>query len=287
MALGRGLGSLIPRNEELLKNEHSDNNSLMFVSPERLKPNPEQPRIYFDEEKMRELAESIKNHGVIEPILVTEDGNDYIIVAGERRWRAACLAGVDKIPVVSSNYSDKQILELALIENIQREDLNIIEEAKGYRTLIDKFNYTQSELAEKIGKNRATLANILRILNLPESIQGMILEGIISYGAARALLTLDDEDLQIQIAQQTRDNDLSVREVERLVKQAQSVPRKKKPKTKPDPFIEDLEQTLSQKMDAKVQIVNKKNSGRIEIRYSSLDHLNSILEVLGISQENL
>lgn len=283
MALGRGLESLIPK---MAVNEDEDN-SLLTISIDRIKPNKDQPRTEFDEVKLQELADSILNRGIIEPIIVKPDDGNYVIIAGERRWRAANLAGLEEIPVIINNDLNQQdILEIALIENIQREDLNIIELARAYQILIENNHYTQDQLSEKLGVNRSSLTNTLRILKLPQEIQNMILKNELSFGAAKALMSLNDKDLQLEIASKIKDNDLSVRETEKLIKSLKKPISNKKEESE-DPYLRDLEETLSTKMDAQVKIKRTKKSGRIEILFSSLDHLHAILSIIGINEDLL
>ncbi len=256
------------------------------VSPELIKPNPDQPREIFDESKLKELSRSIKNHGVIEPIIVRERDGNFEIIAGERRWRASVLAGIEEVPVIVSDLDDNASLEMALIENMQREDLNVVELARGYKMLLDRFSYSQEELATKLGISRTNLTNTLRILKLSDKIQEKLLLGKISFGAARALLSVEDEARQLEIARMVEEKDLSVREVERMIRNQDS-PKKKREKTI---FIRDLEERLSQHTDSKVNITNHKQNGvdkgKIEIRYSSLEHLQSILNKIGLEEVN-
>jgi ParB family transcriptional regulator, chromosome partitioning protein len=213
--LGKGLSALIPEEVE----ENVEQNSKMLISINKIKSDEEQPRKLFDSEKIAELAESIKTHGIIQPLILRKHMDDqYIIVAGERRWRAAKMAGLKEVPVVIMELTDRDILEVSLIENIQRQDLNPIEEAIAYRKLLNDFNITQEELSKRIGKSRVAIANTIRLTNLDERVQQYIIESIITEGHGRALLAISDKQKQYELAQQVIDEKLSVRELERLIK---------------------------------------------------------------------
>lgn len=246
--------------------------------------NSKQPRQYFDNEKISELAESIKQHGVIQPIIVNKEEDKYIIIAGERRWRAAKLIGLKEIPSIVMNLSDKDILEISLIENIQRQDLNAIEEAKAYKRLLTEFKIVQEELSDRIGKSRTAISNTLRLLNLDEKVQNFIIEGILSEGHGRAILGLNNKELQYEVAQKIIDNKLSVRETERIVKNInEDKPEEKKEIiSNTNPFYKDIKNRLQNYFGTKVVISNKKNKGKIEIEYYSEEDLQRILEIINL-----
>lgn len=257
-----------------------------FLNITQIEPNGSQPRKMFDEEQLNELADSIKSYGVLQPLLVQkQDKNDnYEIIAGERRWRAAKLAGLKQVPVIIREYTRQQTMEIALIENVQREDLNPIEEAKAYQMLIQEFGLKQEEVAERVAKNRATVTNSMRLLKLDERVQEMLIQNRITGGHARALLALEDGEQQYQIAVKIVNNKLSVREVERLVKLLAKPVKKKEEKPEErdfNIFYQDLEERLKSVMGTKV-IINKKdkNKGRIEIEYYSSAELERIAELL-------
>ena len=211
--LGKGLGALIPEEEVL-----EDGSTVFKISMNLIKANKDQPRKNFDPEKISELAESIKEHGIIQPIILKKEEEIYVVIAGERRFRAAKSIGLIEIPAIIMNISDKEILEISLIENIQREDLNPIEEAIAYKKLLVDFNLTQEEISKKVSKSRTAIANCMRLLNLDERVQDYIVDGVISEGHGRAILGINDKELQYQIAQTVIDDSFSVRETEKLVK---------------------------------------------------------------------
>jgi ParB family chromosome partitioning protein len=229
-------------------------------------------------EALQELSNSIKEHGVVQPIIVRKLDDSYQIVAGERRWRAARLAGLKIVPVVVKDYSNVQVMEIALIENLQRQDLNSIEEALSYKSLIEEQDMTQENIANRIGKSRSAIANTLRLLNLPEEIRNMVVHGKISAGHARALLTVEDKNKQMEIAQKIIDQQLNVRDIEKLVMQKDKTEQKKE--NKKDIEIVELEEQLKKTFATKVNILHKKNRGKIEIEYYSNDDLERILELL-------
>ncbi len=281
MALGKGLKALIP--EEAPKNlRREDGKMVLEAAIDRVRPNPDQPRKTFNQEKLEELADSIKLHGIIQPIIVRSDNDGFIITAGERRWRAARMAGLTEVPVLVQDMSEDAVLEIAVIENIQREDLNVIEEARGYQTLIDRFGYTQAALAAKLGKNRTSVTNVLRILNLPESVQVNVINSMLSFGHARALLALPEEKDQLALMDKIIREDLSVRQTEQAIAAMKKV---RVPKA-PDMFAEDLGERLSRFLDTKVNVKNRKGKGKIEIQYASLEQLDQILAGLGIPGED-
>ena len=255
-----------------------------FLNISEIEPNVSQPRKMFDEEQLGELAESIRRYGVLQPLLVQKKGDRYELIAGERRWRAAKLAGFREVPVIVREYTRQQTMEIALIENVQRADLNPIEEAKAYQMLIQEFGLRQEDVAERVAKNRATITNSMRLLKLDERVQEMLIQDRLTGGHARALLSLEDGEKQYQLALKTVENHLSVREVERLVKELLK-PKKAKKKAEPERdmevFFKDLEEKLKGVMGTKVSINRKdKNKGRIEIEYYSSAELERLIELL-------
>lgn len=254
-----------------------------FVKLTSIEPNGEQPRKKFDEESLQELADSIKEYGVLQPLLVKKAGDTYQIIAGERRWRAAKLAGLKEVPVIVREYDRQQSVEIALIENVQRADLNPIEEAVAYQLLMQEFGLKQEEIASRVSKNRATITNSIRLLKLSEPVQKFLIDGKISSGHARALLGIEDMDQQCTIAQEIVDKGLSVREVEKMVKLLLKPPKEKKEEENKDlSFIfQDLEERMKGIMGTKVMIHQKdKNKGRIEIEYYSSSELERIVELI-------
>ena len=275
LALGKGLGALIP--EELIKEEKQ--NQLM-ISINLIKSNEDQPRKMFDDEKIAELSQSIKEHGIIQPIILNRSGKEYVIIAGERRWRAAKLLGLKEVPAVIMDLSEKNILEISLIENIQRQDLNPIEEAIAYKKLLTDFNLTQEELSQRIGKSRTAISNTIRLTNLCDAVKQYLIEEVISEGHGRVLLSIEDEKLQCEIAQKVIDENLSVRELENIIKNINS---KKKEKTREiNPYYKDITEKLQDYLGTKVNISNKNNKGKIEIEYYSNEDLERILEIINL-----
>lgn len=278
--LGKGLGALLPEEEV------DAEGSISKIDINLIKANETQPRRYFDEEKIAQLAQSIKEHGVVQPIVLKKEGSTYTIVAGERRWRAAKLVGLREMPAVIMELDDKQILEISLIENLQREDLNPIEEAIAYKRLIDEFNMTQEELGTKVGKSRTAVTNSMRLLNLDGRVQNYLIEGVISEGHGRALLGLEDKELQYATAQKIIDEALSVRQTEELIRNAAkgAAEKKEKEKTvKSNPYLNDIKYKLESHFGTKVQLTSKDNNkGKIEIEYYSEEDLNRILEILNL-----
>lgn len=272
--LGKGLEALLP--------QIMDDDSVQLLKIEELRPNPYQPRKEFDEEKLRELADSIKEHGIIQPIIVRKSVRGYEIVAGERRWRAAQLAGLKDIQSVIKDFDDRQMTEIALIENLQREDLNSIEIAEAYQNIMEKFELTQEELAQKVGQSRSHVANFLRLLNLPPEIQEHVSRGTISMGHARAILGLSNKQQQLLLTQKIMDDDLSVRMVEQMVNRfTNNVPREtKKKKNESDRIIQQYEEKFRFQLGTAVKIHSGKKRGKIEIEYYSLDDLERILNLL-------
>ncbi len=268
--LGKGLGALIA------SEANDDNTGIIEIRINEIEPNSDQPRKYFDDDKLVQLSDSIKQHGVIQPIIVKKHNNIYTIIAGERRWRAAKLAGLTKVPVLVKEYTDKQVMEIALIENLQREDLNPIEEADAYQRLIDEYHLTQEQISESLGKSRPAIANTLRLLNLPNSIKKFVISGDLSSGHARCLIVLSDEAKQQVAANYIIDNKLSVRETEKYIKKLMEDAPKKVNKTNPD--IIDIENKLKNILGTKVKLLAKNNKGKITIEYFSNDELDRIIE---------
>lgn len=274
--LGKGLGALIP-DEEVVE----EKNSIDLIDINRIKPNSKQPRKNFDEGKISNLAKSIKDNGIIQPLVLKESGNDYEIIAGERRWRAAKLAGIKSIPAVIMELTDQKVLEVSLIENIQREDLNPIEEALAFRRLIKEFSITQEEVSKVIGRSRTAITNTMRLLNLDKRVQQYLIEGVISEGHGRALLSLDNNDTQYEMAIRVIDNKLSVRETERLVRDILNPKVKESANEEENIYIKELQSRISEHFGTKVSIKTKKdNRGKIEIEYYSPEELDRILELL-------
>ena len=301
--LGKGLGAIfgedvVKENKEETEKkakakaeakaaeEMDEKGRILMLKLDLVQPNKEQPRKTFDEEKINELAESIKNYGVLQPLLVQKNDSFYEIIAGERRWRAAKAAGLKEVPAVLKEYSKQEAMEISLIENVQRADLNPIEEALGYKQLIDEFGLTQEEIAVRVAKSITVITNTMRLLKLDEQIQNMLVQGVITSGHARALLSLEDTQMQLKAAKEILDKKLSVRETERLVKrlQKEASGEKKEEKKKDETLAliyQDLEDRMKSVMGTKVSIHNKdKNKGRIEIEYYSEAELERIVEMI-------
>lgn len=286
--LGKGLDVLIQANDEMLETiapQNDKKNGETILKINDIEPNREQPRKVFNEDALEELAESIREHGVIQPLLVQKEKDYYRIIAGERRWRAAKKAGLKEIPVIIKDYTEQQIVEISLIENIQREDLNPIEEAMAYKKLSEEFSLKQDEVAERVSKSRATITNSMRLLKLDERVQGLLIEDMISTGHARALLAIADKEDQYNMAMKIFDEKISVRETEKMV-QAYNNP---KPVKKKEDIISESEQVIYQKIEenlkgilgTKVSIQRKtKNKGKLEIEYYSNEELERIIELL-------
>lgn len=255
----------------------------VMVKISNIEPNREQPRKQFNEDSLQELAESIKQYGIIQPLLVSDKKDYYEIVAGERRWRAAKLAGLKEVPVLIKEYSDQQVVEISLIENIQREDLNPVEEAQAYKRLMEEFHLKQEEIAEKVAKSRVAVANSVRLLKLDDRVQQFLKDDMITSGHARTLLGISDGDKQFELAQRIIDERLSVREVEKIVKNIVEPPQKKEKTSRErteDAIYEDLEERMKQIIGSKVSINRKrKNKGKIEIEYYSREELERIIEL--------
>lgn len=289
--LGKGLDSLITDKVgtgnapvETVKSKKAEpDKEVTFVKIGKVEPNREQPRKNFDEDALLELSESVKQYGVLQPLLVQDKKDYYEIIAGERRWRAAKLAGLKEVPVIIKNLTEQEIVEISLIENIQRENLNPIEEALAYKRLLNEFNLKQDEVAERVSKSRTAVTNSIRLLKLDERVQQMVIDDLISTGHARALLGIEDKEQQYAVAQQIFDEKLSVRETEKLVKKLQKQkvePEKKTVDESMAVFFEDMEQRLKSIMGTKVAIHQKDNQkGKIEIDYYSTDELERIMEL--------
>lgn len=283
--LGKGLDSLIPAADIKPASEVVSEAEVM-VNITKIEPNREQPRKDFDEEALKELAESIKQYGVIEPLIVQDRGDYYEIIAGERRWRASRLAGLKQVPVIIKDYTEQEIVEISLIENIQREDLNPIEEALAYKRLIDEFNLKQDEMAKRVGKNRSTVTNSLRLLKLNENVQQMLINKEISSGHARAILVIESKEQQYEVARKIFDESLSVRDTEKLVKELNNPVKPKKVEKKETPEVmkilySDLENKMRTILGVKVNITAKDSeSGKIELEFYSKEQLESFLDKL-------
>ena len=281
--LGKGLSALIP--EDIEESVQSEDGKIL-VSLNKIKNDNNQPRKAFDSDKIAELTESIKTHGIIQPLILRKSEDDcYVIVAGERRWRAAKMAGLKEVPAIIMDLSEKDVLEISLIENIQRQDLNPIEEALAYRKLLTEFKLTQEELSKRIGKSRTAITNTMRLLNLDSRVQQYIIEGIITEGHGRALLSIKDEELQYELSQKIIDENLSVRELERLVKkiaEAEGKAKEEKSNNELNPYYKEIKNQLQNYFGTKVNLSNKNNRGKIEIEYYSEDDLQRILDIINI-----
>ncbi len=288
--LGKGLDILIPsvQTDTKVKNTvdkaATENDAETIIKITKIEPNREQPRKNFDEDALQELADSIKQFGLLQPILVQDRKTYYEIIAGERRWRAAKLAGLKEVPVIIRDYTEQEIVEISLIENIQREDLNPIEEALAYKRLLTEFNLKQDEVAERVSKSRTAVTNSMRLLKLCDEVQQMIIDDMISTGHARALITIEDPEEQYAIAQRVFDEKMSVRDIEKLVKNLNKPEKVKKEIIEDkalDVIYQDIEEKLKQTLGTKVAIASKGNgSGKIEIEFYSHDDLDKIIELL-------
>lgn len=256
----------------------SEDSGKLTLNVKDIRPNPYQPRKDFNADALKELAESIKENGVIQPIIVRKALSGYELVAGERRLRATKLAGIKEIPAIIRDFDDKQMMEISLLENIQRKDLTVIEEAEAYSQLIKKLNYTQEQLAKRIGKSRANVTNLLRLLNLPLEVRNMVNANKLSYGQARTLLALDSEDKMIELAKRSVNEGLSVRQLEELTKKPEKKNITSKPTKKKNPYIEDVRDKMQKKLETKVDV----NENKIVIHYNNTKDLNRILEKLNL-----
>ena len=290
--LGKGLDSLIPDNKSMKsvtsektvesKEDAAAKSGVQVMKINEVEPNRDQPRKNFDEDALLELSDSIKQFGVLQPLLVRKRKDYYEIIAGERRWRAAKLAGVKEVPVIEKEYTDQEILEIGLIENIQRENLNPIEEAIAYKRLLEEFNLKQDEVAERVSKSRTAVTNSMRLLKLSDKVQQMIIDDMISTGHARALLAIDDPELQYTLANKIFDEKLSVRETEKLVKEIKNPKKPKEKKQVANTFInKELEEKMKSVFGTKVSIASKgKGKGKIEIEYYSDDELEHLFDMM-------
>ena len=290
--LGKGLDSLIPDNKSMKsvtsektvesKEDAAAKSGVQVMKINEVEPNRDQPRKNFDEDALLELSDSIKQFGVLQPLLVRKRKDYYEIIAGERRWRAAKLDGVKEVPVIEKEYTDQEILEIGLIENIQRENLNPIEEAIAYKRLLEEFNLKQDEVAERVSKSRTAVTNSMRLLKLSDKVQQMIIDDMISTGHARALLAIDDPELQYTLANKIFDEKLSVRETEKLVKEIKNPKKPKEKKPVANSFIyQDLEEKMKSVFGTKVSIASKgKGKGKIEIEYYSDDELEHLFDMM-------
>ena len=290
--LGKGLDALIPAgnkktvgkkdSEPVIIEKIVEKKGVETLKITEVEPNREQPRKNFNEDALLELADSIKQYGVIQPLIVQKKSDHYEIIAGERRWRAAKMAGVKEIPVIIKDYTDQQVMEISLIENIQREDLNPIEEAMAYKNLMEEFHLKQDEIAEKVSKSRTAVTNSMRLLKLDKRVQQMMIDDMISAGHARTLITIEDPDAQYNIATKIFDEKLSVRETEKLVKLLQKPEIKKEKIEKVNSFIyKDIEEKMKAILGTKVTVDHKSNNkGKISIEYYSNEELERILYLL-------
>ena len=288
--LGKGLDSLIPVGSSEGKTKIGINSApAVEEKPDKMvkitmvEPNRDQPRHKFDEAALNELSDSIKQYGIISPIIVQDRKDHYEIIAGERRWRAAKIAGLKEIPVIIKNFTEQEIVEISLIENIQRENLNPIEEALAYKRLLTEFNLKQEEVAERVSKSRTAVTNSMRLLKLADEVQQMIIDEKITTGHARALITIEDTEKQIEIAKKVVDEKLSVRDIEKLVKDLNKPKKEKKAakQIKNEFIYQDIEEKLKQSFGTKVSVIAKEDgSGKIEIDFYSSDDLDRILDLL-------
>jgi ParB family chromosome partitioning protein len=278
MALGKGLGALLPEFGQ------AESKALLYCGIEEIVPNPSQPRKHFDESKLQELAESVREKGILEPLLVRRTDQGYELIVGERRWRAAQKAGLREVPVLVKEVEGREAFEISLIENLQREDLNPIEEAEAYKHLIDEFNISQDDLSKRIGKDRTTITNTLRLLKLPLEVRNQLLQNRITSGHARALLSLENKEKQKELCALIIKKGLSVREAERLAKQWAAKLQKTTPSVKRKGDLESqlhsLEDSLRKRLGTKIHITQKGNRGRIEIEYFSHEELERIVEAI-------
>lgn len=280
--LGKGLGVLLTATETVASPQNTSDDAVVELKIIDIEPNAEQPRKKFDDEHLAFLAESIKEHGVISPILVCKSDNGYYkIIAGERRWRASKLAGKKTIPAIVKDYDQMKVYEVSLIENLQRQDLNPVEEALGYKKLIDDFDLTQDQIAKKLSKSRSSIANSLRLLSLSEEVLGLLENGSISTGHAKILAGIDNAKIQTELAKLVAENSLTVRELENLIKKSEG--KKKKPKKEDINTMlafEDLEKRIADIFATKVKITSSKGKGKITIDYYSNDDLERITKLL-------
>ena len=286
--LGKGLNALIPPTEEKKAPEKvssslvSETDKETMVNITKIEPNRTQPRKNFNEDALQELADSIKQFGIVQPLIVQDRKDHYEIIAGERRWRAAKKAGLKEVPVIIKNYTEQEIVEISIIENIQREDLNPIEEALAYKRLLEEFDLKQDQVAERVSKSRTAVTNSMRLLKLCDKVQQMIIDEMITTGHARAILSIENPDEQYNLAQRIFDEKLSVREVEKIMKNMGKPAKNTKTKdTKLEVIYQDIEEKLKQKLGAKVVIASKGNgAGKMEIEFYTHDDLEKLVDML-------
>ncbi|MBR2186857.1 MAG: ParB/RepB/Spo0J family partition protein [Lachnospiraceae bacterium] len=287
--LGRGLDALIPESVEVgnnaeRKTETDNKDAILWVKLTKLEPDPEQPRKDFGEDEINELADSIKTHGVFQPLLVQKKDRGYMIVAGERRWRAAKIAGLHEVPVIVKEFTEQEKFEIQLLENLQRQKLNPIEEGQAYRRLISEYGLKQDELGERIGKNRVTITNAMRLLNLDNRVQQMVIEGKLMQGHARSLLGISDADKQYEMACRIFDEKMTVREIEKMVREFEKPSKPKGPKKNTealDLILRKYEDEIRESIGAKVNIkARDQKKGRIEIEYYSAEELEMLVKKL-------
>jgi len=274
--LGKGLGALII-------NDENEDTGLKELKLNEIEPNMNQPRKNFDDEKLQQLAESIKQHGIVQPIIVKKESEIYRIVAGERRWRAARLAGLNTVPVIIRELSNKQLMEIALIENLQREDLNPVEEAEAYDRLIKDYGMTQEEISKTVGKSRPAIANSIRLLSLNDRIKDYLISGDLSSGHARALIVIEDKEQQLEAAEEIISRSLNVRETEKLVKQYLNKKIRKKAEKVFKEELMEIEERFKNFFGTKVRLISGKNKGKIMIEYYSNEELDRIIELIDIN----
>ena len=278
--MGKGLDAIFAEN-----GTEESNRSAEELKLSDLEPNRGQPRKDFDDETLAELADSISQHGILQPLLVRPIfGGGYQIVAGERRWRAARMAGLTTVPAIIRELDDEQVMEIALIENLQREDLSPLEEAMGYQSLMDSYDMTQEEVAKIVGKSRSAVANVLRLLKLPEEVQSLIRSGQVSAGHGRALLSFPDDAEKIAVAKRVIEEDLSVREVERLAQKANEVPKKKDVKPRGIPYFNEVELSLHDYLGRKVRINGDEKKGTLQIEFYGQEDLSELIRKLNLNQ---
>lgn len=292
--LGKGLDSLIPnavgeaktKKEAKVNVKEEKGGAETIVKITMVEPNRKQPRKNFDEDTLQELSDSIRQFGLIQPILVQDRKDHYEIIAGERRWRAAKMAGLKEVPVIIRDYSEQEIMEISLIENIQREDLNPIEEAQAYKRLLEEFHLKQDEVAERVSKSRAAVTNSIRLLKLSDEVQQMVIDDMISTGHARALLAIDNPEEQYTLAQKIFDEKLSVRDVEKMVKNLHKPAKATKKEAADDKTMEaiylDIEEKLKTRLSTKVTVTSKgEGAGKIEIEFYSHEDLDRLMDMMG------
>lgn len=278
--LGKGLDAIFAEN-----GTEESNRSAEELKLSDLEPNRGQPRKDFDDETLAELADSISQHGILQPLLVRPIfGGGYQIVAGERRWRAARMAGLTTVPAIIRELDDEQVMEIALIENLQREDLSPLEEAMGYQSLMDSYDMTQEEVAKIVGKSRSAVANVLRLLKLPEEVQSLIRSGQVSAGHGRALLSFPDDAEKIAVAKRVIEEDISVREVERLAQKANEVPKKKDVKPRGIPYFNEVELSLHDYLGRKVRVNGDEKKGTLQIEFYGQEDLSELIRKLNLNQ---